>query len=140
MTVPPELAALFGKNTNKMCGVSPSDIDKYSRLLFPVFFVSFNMMYWIIYLHISDTLGDSENLVLKDNPWYSAQQQQQLIQKSGAKDRDASPKPRQHLDKRAWHFHRVQITSSLSEHYIYIYSSFTFYGCKLDEIVKEDCF
>lgn len=29
-------------------------------------------------------------------------------------------KPRQHLDKRAWHFHRVQITSSLSEHYIYI--------------------
>lgn len=49
------------------------------------------MMYWIIYLHISDTLGDSENLVLKDNPWYSAQQQQQQIKKSGAKDRDASP-------------------------------------------------
>ncbi|GIY69030.1 gamma-aminobutyric acid receptor subunit beta [Caerostris extrusa] len=37
VTVPPELEALFGKNTNKMCGVSPSDIDKYSRLLFPFF-------------------------------------------------------------------------------------------------------
>ncbi|GBL77612.1 Gamma-aminobutyric acid receptor subunit beta [Araneus ventricosus] len=63
VTVPPELEALFGKNTNKMCGVSPSDIDKYSRLLFPVCFVSFNMMYWIIYLHISDTLVE-DNIVL----------------------------------------------------------------------------
>ncbi|GFR22226.1 gamma-aminobutyric acid receptor subunit beta [Trichonephila clavata] len=65
VTVPPELEALFGKNTNKMCGVSPSDIDKYSRLLFPVCFVSFNMMYWIIYLHISDTLGE-DNVALSN--------------------------------------------------------------------------
>ncbi|KAG8202107.1 hypothetical protein JTE90_010469 [Oedothorax gibbosus] len=65
VTVPPELEALFGKNSNKMCGVSPSDIDKYSRLLFPVCFVSFNMMYWIIYLHISDTLGE-DNVALQN--------------------------------------------------------------------------
>ena len=44
----------FGcKNPNKLFGVSPSDIDKYSRVVFPVCFVCFNLMYWIIYLHIS---------------------------------------------------------------------------------------
>ncbi len=44
------------KNLNKMGGVSPSDIDKYSRVLFPVSFTCFNLMYWIIYLHISEEL------------------------------------------------------------------------------------
>ncbi|XP_035215371.1 gamma-aminobutyric acid receptor subunit beta-like isoform X3 [Stegodyphus dumicola] len=39
-----------------LCGVTPSDIDKYSRVVFPVCFVCFNLMYWIIYLHISDVL------------------------------------------------------------------------------------
>lgn len=44
----------FGcKNPNKLFGVSPSDIDKYSRVVFPVCFICFNLMYWIIYLHIS---------------------------------------------------------------------------------------
>uniref|UniRef100_T1IZK8 Neurotransmitter-gated ion-channel transmembrane domain-containing protein n=1 Tax=Strigamia maritima TaxID=126957 RepID=T1IZK8_STRMM len=39
--------------------ISPSDIDKYSRIAFPVFFVCFNLVYWIIYLHISnDRLSD----------------------------------------------------------------------------------
>ncbi|GIY70199.1 putative GABA-activated chloride channel, rdl [Caerostris darwini] len=41
-----------------LCGVTPSDIDKYSRVVFPVCFVCFNLMYWIIYLHISDVLVD----------------------------------------------------------------------------------
>uniref|UniRef100_T1IZK7 Neurotransmitter-gated ion-channel transmembrane domain-containing protein n=1 Tax=Strigamia maritima TaxID=126957 RepID=T1IZK7_STRMM len=45
-----------GKNLNKLCGISPSDIDKYSRVVFPVCFVCFNLMYWIIYLHISDVI------------------------------------------------------------------------------------
>ncbi|XP_054721261.1 gamma-aminobutyric acid receptor subunit beta-like [Uloborus diversus] len=51
-------AAAFCKNTNKLFGVSPSDIDKYSRVVFPVCFVCFNLMYWIIYLHISDVLDE----------------------------------------------------------------------------------
>ena len=41
------------KNPNKLFGVSPSDIDKYSRVVFPVCFVCFNLMYWVIYIHIS---------------------------------------------------------------------------------------
>lgn len=46
------------KNPNKLLGISPSDIDKYSRVVFPVCFVCFNLMYWIIYLHISDQLEE----------------------------------------------------------------------------------
>ena len=49
------------KNANKMFGVSPSDIDKYSRVVFPVCFVCFNLLYWIIYLHISHVLLYDEN-------------------------------------------------------------------------------
>ncbi|XP_065283001.1 gamma-aminobutyric acid receptor subunit beta isoform X2 [Dermacentor albipictus] len=54
----PDIEAAFCKNPNKLFGVSPSDIDKYSRVVFPVCFVCFNLMYWIIYLHISDVLPD----------------------------------------------------------------------------------
>ena len=42
----------------KMYGMSPSDIDKYSRIIFPVCFVCFNLMYWILYIHISDVVED----------------------------------------------------------------------------------
>lgn len=50
------------KNLHKMLGISPSDIDKYSRIFFPISFISFNLMYWIIYLHISDEIA--EDLVM----------------------------------------------------------------------------
>ena len=50
------------KNLQKMMGVSPSDIDKYSRIFFPVTFTCFNLMYWIIYLHVSDEVA--EDLVM----------------------------------------------------------------------------
>ena len=45
------------KNLQKMLGISPSDIDKYSRIFFPVTFICFNLMYWIIYLHVSDEIA-----------------------------------------------------------------------------------
>ena len=44
------------KNLQKIGGISPSDIDKYSRILFPVSFICFNLMYWIIYLNISEEM------------------------------------------------------------------------------------
>lgn len=54
------------KDMNKMYGISASDIDKYSRIVFPVCFVCFNLMYWIIYLHISDVVADDLVLLGED--------------------------------------------------------------------------
>ena len=40
-------------------GMRGSDIDKYSRVIFPVTFFCFQLTYWIIYLHMSrDTLDE----------------------------------------------------------------------------------
>lgn len=41
-------------------GIRPSDIDKYSRVVFPVCFVCFQLMYWIVYLHISAFLESEQ--------------------------------------------------------------------------------
>ncbi|XP_071044459.1 gamma-aminobutyric acid receptor subunit beta-like isoform X5 [Parasteatoda tepidariorum] len=60
---PSEMEAGAPKLPEGLFGILPSDIDKYSRLVFPVIFISFNLTYWIIYLHISDTLGE-DNLAL----------------------------------------------------------------------------
>ena len=46
------------KDLNKMFGMTASDIDKYSRVFFPVTFTCFQLMYWVIYQHLSDHVVD----------------------------------------------------------------------------------
>jgi hypothetical protein len=46
VTLPEELSMILG--------MTPSDIDKYSRIFFPITFTCFQLMYWIIYNHLSD--------------------------------------------------------------------------------------
>jgi len=41
-----------------------SDIDKYSRVIFPITFLTFHMTYWSIFLTISDT-GVDDLVLLK---------------------------------------------------------------------------
>lgn len=43
----------ISRKVESIFGLKPSDIDKYSRVVFPVCFFCFQLMYWIVYLHIS---------------------------------------------------------------------------------------
>ena len=47
------------QDMDTICGMRGSDIDRYSRVIFPVTFLCFQLTYWIIYLHMSrDTLDE----------------------------------------------------------------------------------
>ena len=54
--IPPLASVVTPKDINKMFGITASDIDKYSRVIFPITFVCFQLMYWIIYQHLSDII------------------------------------------------------------------------------------
>ena len=51
------------KNLNTMFGMTASDIDKYSRIVFPVTFTCFQLMYWIIYQFLSDDFDTEDNFI-----------------------------------------------------------------------------
>ena len=43
---------------NKILGIRASDIDKYSRVVFPIMFLSFHLMYWMIYMNVGEVPGE----------------------------------------------------------------------------------
>ena len=51
--IKPSLPPAPAKPPSRILGMRGSDIDKYSRVIFPIMFVSFHMVYWMIYLSIS---------------------------------------------------------------------------------------
>jgi len=62
----PQSSVVTPKDINKMFGITASDIDKYSRVIFPITFICFQLMYWIIYQHLSDTLVEDLVFLQKD--------------------------------------------------------------------------
>ena len=50
--------APIGPPPERLFGMKASDIDKYSRVVFPIAFLSFHLMYWMIYLTISNEVAD----------------------------------------------------------------------------------
>ena len=55
---PPPPVSIPKDPGDKIFGLKSSDIDKYSRIIFPIFFASFHLMYWSIFLTISDVVVD----------------------------------------------------------------------------------
>jgi hypothetical protein len=68
----------YNRHLETIFGIRPSDIDKYSRVVFPVCFVCFQLMYWIVYLHISAFLEPDQlqNQQQQPTPITDTQQQQ----------------------------------------------------------------
>ena len=46
------------KPPHRIFGMRGSDIDKYSRVIFPIMFFCFHMIYWTIYLSISGEIPE----------------------------------------------------------------------------------
>jgi len=59
---PPSPPAKPQAPPESIMGMRASDIDKYSRVIFPITFATFHMTYWSIYLTISDV--DTSDIVL----------------------------------------------------------------------------
>ena len=43
---------------DRLFRMKSSDIDKYSRMIFLIFFLGFHLMYWSVFLTISDIVVD----------------------------------------------------------------------------------
>ncbi|ELK03643.1 Gamma-aminobutyric acid receptor subunit alpha-4 [Pteropus alecto] len=57
-----KLSAITSPSSPPPSGSGTSKIDKYARILFPVTFGAFNMVYWVVYLS-KDTMEKSESLM-----------------------------------------------------------------------------
>ena len=51
--LPVSVPTLPPQPPNRLFGMRASDIDKYSRVIFPIMFVTFHLMYWMIYLSLA---------------------------------------------------------------------------------------
>ena len=50
-----------------MFGIAASDIDKYSRVIFPTLFTLFQCLYWIIYQNLSEIKIDDLVFLQKED-------------------------------------------------------------------------
>jgi hypothetical protein len=66
ITPPPPISLLSPRDINTMFGITASDIDKYSRILFPITFCCFQLMYWVIYDHLADIVVEDLVMLQKD--------------------------------------------------------------------------
>jgi hypothetical protein len=53
------------EDLNKMYGMRPADLDKSSRIIFPISFVIFQFLYWIIFGILS--VEETEDLIPLDS-------------------------------------------------------------------------
>ncbi|XP_070805213.1 gamma-aminobutyric acid receptor subunit alpha-4-like [Pituophis catenifer annectens] len=60
--VPTKSPCLSSPPAPSACSSGTSKIDKYARILFPVTFGAFNMVYWVVYLS-KDTMEKTKNLM-----------------------------------------------------------------------------
>ena len=54
----PPLPPAPAQPPTRIFGMRASDIDKYSRVIFPIMFLTFHLMYWMIYLSIAGEIPD----------------------------------------------------------------------------------
>ena len=54
----PALPPAPAQPPTRIFGMRASDIDKYSRVIFPIMFLTFHLMYWMIYLSISGEIPE----------------------------------------------------------------------------------